>query len=121
MLESVAHRQRRQGAVPQDHGVKLLIRELEVPNRRLPSRMTGLRVAHVSDLHLRRWRRRWQRLQETLLALDADLVAVTGDFCDRPDAWPRAAELTRRIFEPVRPRYGLFGVIGNHDPDEFVR
>lgn len=100
--------------------MNIAVRNFDVPVRRLGADAAGLRIAHVSDLHIRRRGRIWQRLQESLLAVNADLVAFTGDFCDRPWGWPLAAEVSKQIFEPVRPRYGLFAVLGNHDPDELA-
>ncbi|MHC4234169.1 MAG: metallophosphoesterase [Planctomycetota bacterium] len=80
-----------------------------------PARADGLRIAHVSDLHLKSWNRALDQTQELLLGLEYDLLAVTGDFSNRPDAWPRAADLTRRLFAPLHPPCGSFAVLGNHD------
>jgi predicted MPP superfamily phosphohydrolase len=49
------------------------------------------------------------------MALEYDLLAVTGDFGNDPGDWPQCLELARRFFAPIYPRYGAFAVLGNHD------
>jgi predicted MPP superfamily phosphohydrolase len=94
---------------------------VELGVERLPRELEGLRVAHLSDLHLGggpRSRVAVERAVEWVASRDPDLVAVTGDLVSRPDALP----LLRRLLDRL-PR--AFAVLGNVDVaetrDPFVR
>jgi len=93
----------------------VVVREVFVPFAGLSPALDGIRVAHVTDLHFRRWNRVLDETQELLQSLSYDLLAVTGDFSDVPDQWPLAAAMCRRFFEPITPPCGIYGVLGNHD------
>ncbi|MEK7756981.1 MAG: hypothetical protein AAB385_07195, partial [Planctomycetota bacterium] len=54
----------------------VVVRELSVPVAGLPTGLDGLRIAHVSDFHFRRWDAVTQAAQSLLLTLDYDLLAV---------------------------------------------
>lgn len=93
---------------------------------RLPGGLAGLRIAHVTDLHVRRrWggathlRPRHRRLASMLGALKLDLLVLTGDFMDHPGDEPAAEAVLRAICESARPRWGIYGVFGNHDRPPF--
>jgi len=93
----------------------VLVRESTVPISNLPSSLAGLRIAHVSDLHFRRWNGVLQAAQDKLAALEYDLLVATGDFAGEPREWEPAVELMRRFFEPLARRGPVYGVLGNHD------
>ena len=93
-------------------------RELPVPN--LPPAMQGLRIAHLTDLHLRPfWTKAYDRLLARLGADPPDLLLMTGDFVDdkfRPrPALPTVERLCRGLSGLAR--LGFWGVSGNHDGD----
>lgn len=94
---------------------EVVVRRIEAPVPGWPSELDGLRVAHISDLHLRRWNPVLEAAQGLLEELEYDLLAVTGDFGNFRRHWPRAVDLTRRFFEPLADRGNLFAVLGNHD------
>jgi len=74
-----------------------------------------VRVAHISDLHFRRWDAVSVAAQSQLLALDYDLLVATGDFGNFRRHWRSAADLTKRFFDPLVERGEVFAVLGNHD------
>lgn len=87
-------------------------RRLEVPG--LPPALEGLRIAHLSDLHIGNGLHgeALSALVERVVALSPDLVAITGDLFDyEPDAVPDGA----RRLGALRARLGVFAVLGNHD------
>ena len=92
---------------------ELAVSHVEVPVRDLPAPLVGLRIVHISDLHI------GQHLDVAELAahvrrvnaLEPDLVCVTGDLVDRAEtcglAFPTLAGL--------RARHGVLVTLGNHD------
>jgi predicted MPP superfamily phosphohydrolase len=103
------------------HGYVRGHRRLHVERRTLafadlPAGLDGLRIAHLSDLHVGPLadRAALERAIDTANALDADLACVTGDVVDSDktdlDAWmPLLARL--------RARRGVLAILGNHDRD----
>jgi len=89
---------------------------LEVTRTRvtLPGAQAGLRIAHLSDLHIGNGLegRHLESLIERVNALAPDLVALTGDLFD---ADPAAVEPGARALGALRARLGVFAVLGNHD------
>lgn len=80
----------------------------------LPAALEGFRIAHVSDLHVGRWSTRsfLESVVEATNALDADVVAFTGDLIDVSiDDLPLAVATFKRF----RARQGAFIIEGNHD------
>ena len=93
---------------------RLEITRLTVELSGLPAEAPGLRVVHVSDLHLgpRADRAALRTAIDRVLAIEPDLVCITGDIVDSPatdlEAW--MPELTR-----LTARHGVFAILGNHD------
>ena len=91
-----------------------------LPILRLPPAMEGLRIVHLTDLHLRSfWTKAYDRLLARLAADPPDLLLMTGDFVDdkfdpRP-ALPVAERLCRGLSGLAR--LGLWATVGNHDGD----
>ncbi|MCH7808667.1 MAG: metallophosphoesterase [Planctomycetes bacterium] len=94
---------------------RIIVRRLVIPLPRLPRRLAGLRIAHISDLHFRKRNGTTTAAQKQLIALDYDLLVVTGDFADYPRKWPEAIEMMRAFFEPLADRSPIYAVLGNHD------
>jgi predicted MPP superfamily phosphohydrolase len=93
---------------------QLRVTRLDVATADLPPALDGLRIVHLSDLHLGPTAHRdvLREAFDRVNALDPDLVCVTGDLVDSPaadlDYW--LPELNR-----LRARHGVFAVLGNHD------
>ena len=92
-------------------------RRLDVALPGLPPELDGLRVLHLSDLHL-------GMLSLSPLALDRavdwaaearpDLIAITGDLVTRRGGKGKLEEALTRLEAP----HGVFAVLGNHDVDD---
>ncbi len=96
----------------------VIVRQFPVSVQCDPARVDGLRIAHVSDMHFRRWNRVVQAAQDALLSIDYDLIAVTGDFGTLHRSWEKSTAIARRFFEPLAKRTTILGALGNHDvPD----
>ncbi|HWG85200.1 MAG TPA: metallophosphoesterase [Deinococcales bacterium] len=83
---------------------------------RLPGLRSAVRVVQLSDLHYGRSHpvgqvRSWVN---AALALDPDLVLVTGDFVDDPVRPADLAALVREVGR-LRAPLGVLAVLGNHD------
>jgi uncharacterized protein len=93
---------------------RLRVTHLDVTLADLPRALDGLRIVHITDLHLGPTAHR-DALREAfdrVNALEPDLICVTGDLVDSPttdvDRW--MPELSR-----LRARHGVLAVLGNHD------
>jgi uncharacterized protein len=91
---------------------RLVRRTLTIPG--LPAALHGFRLVHLTDVHCGPWTpaarvRRWVR---RINALDADLVAVTGDLISTgSDYVPAVSE----ALGGLRARAGVYACMGNHD------
>jgi predicted MPP superfamily phosphohydrolase len=81
----------------------------------VPSAWPSLSLLHLSDLHVRAGGHRLLRAQTALLARlqQPDVCVVTGDLCETPED----VEATVRLLSTVRPRFGTFVILGNHEHD----
>lgn len=80
----------------------------------LPEEFDGYRLVHLSDLHCSSVARRWkiEGIVRRVNALDADAVAITGDFVDgAPEIWARELEPIRGL----SAKDGVFASTGNHE------
>src|SRR4051794_36784568 len=86
---------------------------------RLGKGFDGLRVLHLSDLHMTRWTRRLERWRGALAELAAeempDVVAITGDLGHRSWHWGVTLKSVEKLLEPLMPRLGTYFILGNHD------
>jgi len=98
-----------------------LIHPVDLSLGGLPSTLQGIRIAHLSDLHITGPRRRYDHLIGQLTNLRLDLAVITGDLMTRGAHVKRAAEVIGRIVESLRPALGVYGVFGNHDSPELAK
>jgi predicted MPP superfamily phosphohydrolase len=94
-------------------------REIELPG--WPRELDGLRVAHLSDIHVGggMTRERLLRVAELTNASRPDLVAHTGDFLTH-----RSGDFDLPLYDAlarIRAPYGQWGCLGNHDFDDAGR
>lgn len=90
------------------------VTRVEVPIHGLPDALHGFGVAQISDIHVGPTIRQdyLQRIVERVNALDADMVAITGDLVDGS-----VAELASHVapLSGLVSRHGSFFVTGNHE------
>jgi hypothetical protein len=90
------------------------VHEIDVPIAALPPALEGLRVLHLSDIHLSAFlsERQFARVIDVSNGLGANLAVITGDLIsgtgDPLDACIR--QLAR-----LRADAGIFGCMGNHE------
>ena len=93
---------------------RVTVERLDLPIRNLPAPLAGLRIAHITDLHI------GPQLRAPLLRgflrrvneLDPDLIVITGDIFDFNPAF---IEEGCRELATLHARYGVYAVLGNHD------
>ena len=93
--------------------VEVSQRVLRLP--RLDRAFNGLRLAHISDIHMDGWMDgdRLSGLVAQVNALQPDLVAITGDLVTRSHV-DHHTELAQGLGE-LKATYGVAAVLGNHD------
>ena len=87
---------------------------VDVPIKGLPTALVGFTVAQISDVHVGPTIKQGyvQRIVERVNALQADMVAVTGDLVDGS-----VADLAVHVapLAALQSRHGTFFVTGNHE------
>jgi len=100
----------------QRNALALTVHERSVSIAGLPPAFNGLRVLHLSDLHLDGYLGFGGRIAAALRGQQFDLALLTGDFrfYDAGRYQQLAAELTALV-PALACRLGIFGILGNHD------
>ena len=90
------------------------LRQVTARLAELPSELDGLRIVHLTDLHVGPYipRKFLAKVVVRTCRENPDIVAITGDLVDGPVAvWADATEPLRSL----EPRLGTFVTLGNHD------
>jgi predicted MPP superfamily phosphohydrolase len=93
-----------------------LVDYVDLPLPHASAAVQGLRIAHITDLHIHGHRRRHKQIADALRCTKPDLVMFTGDYVTRWQRHNVASEVLERLCAATDPRLGRFGVFGNHDP-----
>ena len=92
----------------------LTIEQVEIPLENLKSTLEGFRIVQLSDLHLYPYTQ-LDLIQEAIQitnALKPDLVVLTGDYVL---STAEAIFDLAPVLSTLNARYGVFGILGNHD------
>ena len=99
--------------IPFNRAHCIAIESIELAVKRLPSKLEGLRICHLSDFHLTGQidLTYFERLVDESNRLDPDVVFVTGDLMDELEClgWIRS------IYGRLKAKHGVFFIRGNHD------
>lgn len=93
---------------------KINVDWVRIPTAKMGKLSQPFRIVQISDLHLDLLsdETRVRRLVETIESIRPDVVVSTGDLVDMgPDRLGHFADL----FGSLQPRFGKFGVTGNHE------
>jgi uncharacterized protein len=90
------------------------VRQIDVPLARLPADLDGLRILHLSDIHLGLFlsERELARVIDASRELHPHIAFVTGDFIS---AAGDPLEACIRQLARVKADAGMFGCLGNHE------
>jgi predicted MPP superfamily phosphohydrolase len=97
-----------------DEANTLTVEQVTVSLERLPERLDGFRVIHISDTHHSRFTdiEHISRAVEIANELKPDVVFLTGDYVSHdPDYIAPVAEVLGRL----ESEFGTFACLGNHD------
>ena len=95
------------------------IHRIRVRFEDLPSSFEGLRIVHISDLHLGSFRSRHHILDRAVKIinhLDPDFIFFTGDLVNN-NAWELKGWQT--VLKKLKAKTGKYAVLGNHDYGDY--
>ncbi|HEY4232575.1 MAG TPA: metallophosphoesterase [Lacipirellulaceae bacterium] len=101
------------GRLPGNQALDLHVHEKQLVIPRLGTAADGLRIAHITDLHMsgRITKAYFEAAVERVNQLQPDLVAVTGDLVERDECLDWLPDTLGLL----RATSGVFFVLGNHD------
>jgi len=90
--------------------------------QKLPNDLNDLKIAHLSDLHIKKKEAVHEKIIDELIKAKPDVIVVTGDFIDESENTEICIEFVKRL----KAKYGVWAVLGNWehgmgDTDEFVK
>jgi hypothetical protein len=89
---------------------------VDLPIPALPAGLEGLRILHLTDLHLRyHWLPSHERLVREIRQEKPDLILMTGDLIEHRHAVGRAGPHVHRLAAALDAPLGCYSVLGNHD------
>ena len=100
---------------------KLVCNSVEMLSAELPKEFDGLKIVHISDLHLKSFYGDTvfiSKMVKTINSFSPDVVAITGDIVSltAEEILPYKAQLAS-----LNAKYGVFSVLGNHDYGDYVK
>lgn len=92
----------------------LRVKRLVVPFPNLPLGLDGMRIVHLSDLHMGSEVPAWflRRVVATVQQLAPDVIVLTGDYVHSE---PGDANDLTLMLQDLHAPHGVFAVLGNHD------
>lgn len=95
------------GAFIEPYRIKLR----RIPVRGSDPRLRGMRIAHISDLHLNSMDRRYLTTLSVLRKVSPHLICISGDSIDSSEGLSSLEEFISALSAPL----GVFACSGNHD------
>lgn len=79
------------------------------------SKLDGIRILHISDLHIAGRNKKIERYFEKLEKIKSDFVLITGDLIDNNNG----IEWCVKYLKKLSPKFGIWVCLGNHDRFNF--
>jgi len=98
-----------------------VVRRIPIHFANLPPALDGFEILHLSDFHIDKNPALADALAPVLRELHPDLCVFTGDYRFE-DSGPCEAIYPpmTRIVDSIDARYGIYGILGNHDAAEIA-
>ena len=99
--------------LPLNEILKLSVHEKRIELPRLPEPLDGLRITHLSDLHLtgQLSRKYYEELVREANSWESDFVMITGDIVEKK----RCLDWIQPTLGQLKAKYGVYYVLGNHE------
>ena len=91
-----------------------ILREVDVNFADSNQLINGMRILHLSDMHMERISVSPTKLYDQLKNTNPDMIVLTGDYLDQPENLPKWESYFQQIAR-LSPKYGMYAVLGNHD------
>ncbi len=96
------------------------VNEFEIPIKNITSDLIGVKIAHISDLHLGSFPTDYKGIDimvEEINKHNVDLVLITGDMVNGI-----AEEMVPYIpvLKQIKSRYGVYSILGDHDNGIYI-
>lgn len=97
-----------------DEANSLSVEHVEITLPRLPKKLDGFRIVHLSDIHHSPFTNLDHIARAVAVAskLQPDLVALTGDYVSHEAKYIDPAA---KVLGEVRSKHGVYACLGNHD------
>jgi uncharacterized protein len=101
------------GLIPGNQLHLIEVNTHQVCMNRLPNSLDGLRIGHLSDMHLTGYMHRdfYELAIDNLMQLLPEIVILSGDVID----YDHCLAQVQPLLERVQPPLGAYFVLGNHD------
>ncbi len=100
----------------QRNALQFVVRENQAPFPGLPQSFNGLRILHLTDLHLDGYQGLGARIAKAVNDLSFDLCVLTGDFrFSDIGKYLHLAEELNALVPALKCPLGVYGILGNHD------
>ncbi|MCX7954572.1 MAG: metallophosphoesterase [Bacteroidales bacterium] len=100
---------------------KITINKVNLRVNNFPYSLKGLKILHISDLHLGTYLGRTKfisKVKDTCNSLDADIIVISGDIINN---FYEEILNYKVILSELKAKYGKYAVLGNHDFGEYVK
>jgi predicted MPP superfamily phosphohydrolase len=104
------------------HNVK--VENLSITSKKLPADFAGLRLVHISDLHLNRLTDYERTVAQKVNSLNPDVIVITGDFFKQRDDFegdnartvlPQTIQQIQEFLRLLQAKHGIYITRGNND------
>ncbi len=95
------------------------VHHIKIESEELPANFNGLRIIHISDLHLGSFRSRYHILDRAINIinnLEPDFIFFTGDLVNN-HAWELKG--WQSVLKKLNAKIGKYAILGNHDYGDY--